>query len=220
MAVFRTIEPRVHERMADNENVKKMLLELGAALGPDFECIGLPYVSVHDATKKHGEPFDPAAMKGRLVFGGKLINTDITHCPGGPCRITLSKTSDDEKAGGRIVVGKTDLVNTSLVSYAAIIIGDDVHFEPRVVIMDSGGHPADRRLRDCAENRVQAPIIIEDHAWIGYGATILPGVTIGHHAIVAPGSVVMWNVPPYGSVMGNPAKSSKVYRKYLETQQA
>lgn len=48
--------------------------------------------------------------------------------------------------------------------------------------------------------------IIGNDVWIGYGATIMPGVHIGDGAIVATGSVVTSNVAPYAIVGGNPAK--------------
>ena len=47
---------------------------------------------------------------------------------------------------------------------------------------------------------------IEDDAWIGAGAIILPGVTIHKGAIVGAGSVVTKDVPPYSIVAGNPAR--------------
>ena len=49
-------------------------------------------------------------------------------------------------------------------------------------------------------------IIVEDEVWIGYGSTILSGVTIGKGAIVAAGSIVTKDVPAYAIVGGNPAK--------------
>ena len=49
-------------------------------------------------------------------------------------------------------------------------------------------------------------IIVGDDVWIGYRATILSGVEIGQGAIIAAGSVVTKNVPPYAIVGGNPAK--------------
>lgn len=51
--------------------------------------------------------------------------------------------------------------------------------------------------------------IIENDAWIGMNAMIMPGVTIGEGAIVAAGSVVAKDVPPYTIVGGNPAKEIK-----------
>lgn len=50
---------------------------------------------------------------------------------------------------------------------------------------------------------------IGNDVWIGYGATIMPGVTIGDGAIIATKSVVTKDVPPYTIVGGNPAKEIK-----------
>lgn len=64
---------------------------------------------------------------------------------------------------------------------------------------------------------------IGNDVWIGYGATIMPGVTIGDGAIVATKSVVTKDVPPYTIVGGNPAKvirkrfDDQVIEKLLET---
>lgn len=49
-------------------------------------------------------------------------------------------------------------------------------------------------------------VVVEDDVWIGYGAIILSGVTLGEGCIVASGSVVTRDVPPYSIVGGNPAK--------------
>jgi maltose O-acetyltransferase len=53
---------------------------------------------------------------------------------------------------------------------------------------------------------VGGEVVIRDHAWIGIGATILPGVTIGEGAVVAARAVVVRDVPPYAIVGGVPAK--------------
>ena len=52
-------------------------------------------------------------------------------------------------------------------------------------------------------------IIIDDDVWIGYGSTILSGVHIGQGAIIAAGSVVTKDIPPYAIVGGVPAKVIK-----------
>ena len=52
-------------------------------------------------------------------------------------------------------------------------------------------------------------VTIEDGVWLGAKCTILDGVTIGRHAIVAAGSVVTKDVPAYGIVGGIPAKLIK-----------
>lgn len=49
-------------------------------------------------------------------------------------------------------------------------------------------------------------VVIKDHVHLGAGAVILPGVTIGEYAIVAPNAIVKYDVPPYSIVAGMPAK--------------
>jgi acetyltransferase-like isoleucine patch superfamily enzyme len=218
MAIYRTIDITALERRVTTDKVAQILTGMGAVLGPDFECLGIPSISISDFSQPDDKPFDFTPFKGRLAFGGKMNSSDIALFPAGPVRITLVRWGAKPEECGKIMVGKTDVHHTSMVSYSGITIGDYVHLDPRVVIMDSGGHPADRRLEDNTANRKTAPITIEDHAWIGYGSTIMPGVTVGHHAVVSPGSVVLWDVAPYATVVGNPAKNAKVYRKHFEGQ--
>ena len=52
-----------------------------------------------------------------------------------------------------------------------------------------------------------SPTRIDDDVWIGANATILPGVHIGHGAIIGAGAVVTRDVKPYSIVCGVPAKS-------------
>lgn len=61
------------------------------------------------------------------------------------------------------------------------------------------------------QKETTSPIIVQEDCWIGANAVIVAGVTIGKHAIVAAGSVVTKNVPPYSIVGGNPAKILKQY---------
>lgn len=64
-------------------------------------------------------------------------------------------------------------------------------------------------LGEAVEGVSKGDIIIDDDVWIGYGATILSGVHIGQGAIVAAGSVITNDVPPYSIVAGVPAKVVK-----------
>lgn len=57
--------------------------------------------------------------------------------------------------------------------------------------------------------RPRKPIVIEDSVYIGGNCTIYPGVTIGHHSVIAPNSVVNKDVPPYSMYGGVPAKHIK-----------
>jgi acetyltransferase-like isoleucine patch superfamily enzyme len=111
------------------------------------------------------------------------------------------------------------IANASLVSSARISIGSHVMIAGGVTIADSDFHPispaarladtvalspiGDRKRRPTVEAR---PIVIEDDVWIGYNATILKGVRIGAGAIIAPGALVIKDVPPGVEVAGNPAQ--------------
>ena len=53
------------------------------------------------------------------------------------------------------------------------------------------------------------PVVLKRNCWIGAGATILPGVTVGENAIVGAGSVVTKDVEPNTAVAGNPARLIK-----------
>ena len=64
-------------------------------------------------------------------------------------------------------------------------------------------------FENTTEAWTKGPIIIKDDVWIGYGATILSGVTIGQGAVIAAKSVVTKDVPPYAIVAGNPSKIIK-----------
>ncbi len=86
-----------------------------------------------------------------------------------------------------------------------ITIGDDVFIGPKVNIITIN-HDPDPDNRSATYGR---RIVIEDKVWIGIGATILPGVTLGYGCIVGAGSVVTKDVPPMTVVAGNPARIIK-----------
>ena len=78
-------------------------------------------------------------------------------------------------------------------------------------------------LKQGKEAKSKGSIIIKDDVWIGYNAVICSGITIGQGAVIAAGSIVTKNVPPYAIVGGNPAKiikyrfSENIIHKLLET---
>jgi acetyltransferase-like isoleucine patch superfamily enzyme len=91
-----------------------------------------------------------------------------------------------------------------------LTIGNKVMFGPNVTIR-GGNHNSSIRGRfmfDVHEKRPEddLPVAVQDDAWIGAGAIILKGVTIGRGAIVAAGAVVTRDVEPYSIVGGIPAR--------------
>ena len=89
-----------------------------------------------------------------------------------------------------------------------ITIGDRVTLGPEVLILTTSHELGPREQR--AGPLVRGPVVIEDGAWIGARATVLPGVTIGAGAIVSPGSVVNKDVAPNTRVAGNIARQVEV----------
>jgi acetyltransferase-like isoleucine patch superfamily enzyme len=109
--------------------------------------------------------------------------------------------------------------------YRKLVIGDDVSIGKSAMLQCIGGITvgnevmiahgsqivsAGHRIPDAGESMRfsgldVAPIVIEDGAWIGGGAIVLPGVRVGRGAVVAAGAVVTKDVPPHSIVAGVPA---------------
>ena len=92
--------------------------------------------------------------------------------------------------------------NCTFLDYAGIRLGDRVMVGPRAMFI-TVGHPVDPEDRRGWLSG--APIDVAENVWIGAGATILPGVSIGRDAVVAAGAVVADDVPPASLVTGNKA---------------
>jgi maltose O-acetyltransferase len=88
-------------------------------------------------------------------------------------------------------------------------IGSRVLFGPNVQLY-AATHPLEPHIRQGTKGPEYAlPITIGDDVWIGGGAIVCPGVTIGEGSVVAAGAVVTKDVTPYTVVGGNPAKFIK-----------
>lgn len=71
-----------------------------------------------------------------------------------------------------------------------------------------------RYLEDGYDGCIIKDVLIDDYAWLGHNIIVLPGVTIGKHAIIGAGAVVTKDIPDYAIAAGNPAKVIK-YRKTI-----
>jgi acetyltransferase-like isoleucine patch superfamily enzyme len=142
-----------------------------------------------------------------------------------PCGLRLhagasayTGTMFDVGPEGSVEVGRCALLNSvRFICEDRIEIGDHALLSWNVVLMDSYREPLaleDRRRyrEEVAAGRrpsVRAParpVRIGANVWIGFGACVLPGVSIGEGSIVGARSVVTESVPPYTMVAGNPAR--------------
>src|SRR3954468_1163650 len=109
--------------------------------------------------------------------------------------------------GKNTKIGKNVFINFDCVflDLGGITIEDDVLIAPKVSLL-SEGHPVNPNER---QSLVPGHIHIKKNAWIGAGATILPGVTVGENAVVAAGAIVSKDVPANTVVGGIPSKIIK-----------
>jgi acetyltransferase-like isoleucine patch superfamily enzyme len=109
--------------------------------------------------------------------------------------------------GKNTKIGKNVFINFDCVflDLGGITIEDNVLIAPKVSLL-SEGHPVSPSER---QSLVPGHIRIKKNAWIGAGATILPGVTIGENAVVAAGAVVAKDVTANTVVGGIPARHIK-----------
>ena len=122
------------------------------------------------------------------------------------CRINVN-------TGATLSLGSGYMNHDSVIDcFNSITVGYDVVISERVVLRDSDNHKVcsledENMITD--KQSVSAPIVINDHVWIGMNVTILKGVTIGEGSIVAAGSVVTRDVPAHCLAAGVPAKVLK-----------
>ncbi|MGB8645930.1 MAG: acyltransferase [Anaerolineae bacterium] len=110
-----------------------------------------------------------------------------------------------------IKIGKNCLISEFNVmrGQGGITIGDNVYTSPFVQMVAVNHVYNDRNQPIIAQGITAQGIVVEDNCWIGSGAIILDGVHIGRGSVVAAGSVVSKDVPPYTIVAGVPAKVVK-----------
>lgn len=109
--------------------------------------------------------------------------------------------------GARSMIGEDCRVNN-------VCIGKDVLMGPEVVILhrQHGSVSLDVPIREQPMLEFP-PVQIEDGAWIGTRAIIMPGVRVGHDSIVAAGAVVTTDVPAFAVVAGVPARTIRDRRE-------
>ena len=122
------------------------------------------------------------------------------------CRLHVFNYRGLPQAG--IHIGRRTFVGegTIMRGQGGIVVGDNVLFGPRVLVM-AVNHVFTDTSRPVMDQGITAQgIRIEDNVWIGAGATVLDGVTIGRGACVGAGAVVNRSIPPHSLAVGVPAR--------------
>ncbi len=138
------------------------------------------------------------------------IGKDFSHGLG--CRLYCQ----DPEIGSRLVIGNHVSLNDDVVINAdrggVISVGNNVLIGPGVVIRASNHNYANRDSLIRNQGHSASEIHIEDDVWLGAGVIVMPGVSIGHGAVVGAGSIVTKSIEPFGLAVGIPAKVIK-YRQ-------
>jgi acetyltransferase-like isoleucine patch superfamily enzyme len=112
---------------------------------------------------------------------------------------------------GDVIIGNDTLIGMGNVIIGPVTIGNNVIFAQNIVASGLNHDYNDVNIPISKQKILVSPIVVEDDCWIAANSIITSGVTIGKHSVVAGGSVVTKNVPPYSVVAGNPAKVIKQY---------
>lgn len=108
--------------------------------------------------------------------------------------------------GARVKLGKNSTVNSYAYLQGNIVAGDDVRIAPKATVC-AFNHGFDDITKPIAAQMPSSKgIRIGNDVWIGTGAILLDGITVGSHVVIAAGSVVTRDVPDYTVVGGNPAR--------------
>lgn len=142
-------------------------------------------------------------------------NARLDVVPFNPFRLGANSTIEDftvvNNGVGPVSIGSNCLIGIGSVVIGPVTIGSDVIVAQHVVMSGLNHSYEDIRMPIWKQPVTTRPIVIEDECWLGANVTITAGVTIGRHSVVAGGSVVTKNVPPYTVVGGNPARVLKHY---------
>ncbi|MGI6736232.1 MAG: acyltransferase [Anaerovoracaceae bacterium] len=129
----------------------------------------------------------------RELFGDRLGEGTYVAAP-------LAGAALDQVRLGRNVFINT---NALLMARGGITIEDNVMIAANAQIISNNHDPYDLQVLTCR------PVLIKKGAWIGAGATVLPGVRVGTHAVVGARSVVTRDIPDYAVAVGSPARVIK-----------
>ena len=115
-------------------------------------------------------------------------------------------------AMGDVTIGDHTRIGIHCTVIGPVCIGNHVNLAQGITVTALNHNYQDVTQRIDEQGVSTSPVVISDDVWIGANAVILPGVTIGRHAVVAAGAVVTKDVPDYCVVGGVPARVVKTIK--------
>ncbi len=114
---------------------------------------------------------------------------------------------------GDVIIGSRSRIGLGNTVIGPIRFGNNLAIAQNVVFSGLNHGFEDVTIPPCDQKCTVSEIVINDDCWIGANVVVTSGVTIGRHCVIAAGSIVTKNVPPYTVVAGNPAKPIKKYNR-------
>ena len=109
-------------------------------------------------------------------------------------------------AVGDVIIGDYTRIGLHNTIIGPVTIGSHVNLAQGITVTALNHNFEDTEKRIDEQGVSTNQVTIGDDIWIGANAVILPGVSIGHHSVIAAGAVVTKDVPPHSLVAGVPAK--------------
>lgn len=106
------------------------------------------------------------------------------------------------RIGDGALIGK----GSGIVAHESVTIGADVFTGHHVYVTDANHGYEDVTIPVGAQFGAPRPVVVGDGSWLGHGAIVLPGSTIGCHVVVGAGAVVSGDLPDFSVAVGNPAR--------------
>jgi acetyltransferase-like isoleucine patch superfamily enzyme len=149
------------------------------------------------------------------LYGGMpLVQGPLRISIGEGCRISAASTFSGRSSSNpppQLIIGDNVDIGwqTTISAGRRVIIGDNVRIAGRAFLAGYPGHPLEARARAAGApdlDEQTGDIILEDDVWLGLGVTVTARVRIGRGTIVAAGSVVTKDLPPFVLAGGVPAR--------------
>lgn len=156
-------------------------------------------------------PFIHSRGKGSTIRRRTRIDVLPFNKFGLGARSTIEDFSTINNGVGDVFIGNDTLIGMGNVIIGPVTIGNDVIFAQNIVASGLNHEYRETTIPIHRQNVTTARITVEDECWIAANVVLTAGVTIGRHSVVAAGSVVTKDIPPYTIAAGNPAKPIKAY---------
>jgi acetyltransferase-like isoleucine patch superfamily enzyme len=172
-----------------------------AVLSRRLKNLGLIVRGAVKARLCGAERFGKQALLGRgvrLELRGRAVFGDRFHADGTSGRVTINVHES-----ATLSIGDDVYVNagTWLEVFHDVRIGSNVLFGPYASIIDDAQHAAEP-----GAVLYKGPTVIGDNVWLGWSASVMPGVRVGDGSVIAAHSVVTSDIPPSSFAAGAPAR--------------